>query len=442
MTDATATILLQSIAADRLVVLCGAGLSMAPPSSIPGANAIKAECATKYRREIGVDLDPAVAADLEAMSRWFLQQDRFSDLFITKLVPWKKFNTAPNEGHEAIADFLACGAIHVGVTTNFDRLVEESAARLGEPDFLPLVYENDLPRSSEHHPYLKIHGCSVLHKTRLETVWCREQLSIPSISDRMARFQTWLSTNLFGRDLLIVGFWTDWAYLSEILATTVAATGPNSVVLVDVQPTTDVAAKAPALWAWAHKPGITFRHEQESGAEFLAELRTRFTRVLLKSLLDDAAATHESLFGSPPSAHARVLDTKSMSYLYSLRRDFTGVLRNRPVRVRMLDPSFRIHAAMHSRLMERGASYNAHVYSIGGERIRLINGAGQLLSELKSECRQEPPLPVPVDRVVCIGAVEDPSPASVIRPTSVPGVIHGGVSGIWTTHTPLVRELR
>lgn len=441
VTDATANSLMQSIAADRLVVLCGAGLSMAAPSSIPSANAIRTECADTYRQLVGSALDPAATADLEAMSRWFLQQHRFGDLFIPKLVPWAKFNTHPNDGHEAIADFLACGAAHVGVTTNYDRLVEESALRLGEPDFLPIVHEEDLPRSSDHRPYLKVHGCSVLHKTRLETIWCREQLAEPSISQRMARFQTWLSTNFLGRDLLIIGFWTDWAYLSDVLATTIAAIGPNSVVLVDPSPANVIETKAPGLWAWAHRPGITFLHERQSGSEFLAELRARFSRTFLNRVLDDAAATHQTLFGSAPSAHARVLDAQAMPYLYALRRDITGVPRHRPVRVRVPSPAFRTHAALHSRLLERGALYDSHLYSIGGQRIRLINGGGQLLSELKNQCQQEPPLPVPADRVVCIGAVEDPTPASVIRPIAVPGVIHGGAAGTWATETALVQEL-
>lgn len=441
MDDVTAESLMQSIAADRLVILCGAGLSMAPPSSIPSASAIKSECAEKYRQEVGSALDPAVSADLEAMSRWFVQQNRFADLFIPKLVPWTKFNTDPNDGHDAIADFLACGAIHVGVTTNYDRLVEASAARLGEPDFLPIVHEEDLPRSSEYRPYLKVHGCSVLHRTRLETIWCREQLAAPSISQRMAHFQNWLSANLLGRDLLIVGFWTDWAYLSDVLATTIAAIGPNSVVLVDPSPPDVIETKAPDLWAWAHRPGITFLHVQQSASEFLAELRAWFSRVFLKRLLDDARPTHEALFGSPPSAHARALDTQPLSYLYALRRDLTGVTRNRPVRVHVPHPAFRIHTALHARLLERGATYDGHVYNFNGQHLRLLSGGGQLVSALKEQRSGEPPLPIVLDRVVCIGAVEDPGAVSIVRPTTVPGVIRGGAGGSWTAEDRLVQEL-
>ena len=441
VTDATAIKLMESIAADRLVVLCGAGLSMAPPSSIPSADAIKRECAEKYRQAIGSALDPAATTDLEAMSRWFRQESRFNDLFIPKLVPWTKFNTSPNDGHETIADFLACGAIHAGVTTNYDRLVESSAARLGEPDFLPIVHEEDLPRSADHRPYLKVHGCAVLHKTRLETIWCREQLADPLISQRMTRFQTWLSANLLGRDLLIVGFWSDWAYLSDVLATTIAAIGPNSVVLVDPSPSNVIETKAPGLWAWAHRPGIAFSHEQQSGAEFLSELRERFSRTFLNRLLDDAVATHQGLFGSPLSGHARALDGQAMPYLYALRRDLTGTTRNRPVRARLPLPEFRTHAALHARLLERGATYDGHVYSFNGQHLRLLSGGGQLLSELKSRCSAEPPLPMSADRIICIGAVEEPGAASIVRPTATPGVIHGGITGRWTTAAELITEL-
>ena len=49
--------LLESIHADRLVVLCGAGLSMAPPSNLPSAWSIANECHDRYCQTVDPDLD-------------------------------------------------------------------------------------------------------------------------------------------------------------------------------------------------------------------------------------------------------------------------------------------------------------------------------------------------------------------------------------------------
>jgi hypothetical protein len=316
---------MQSIAADRLTILCGAGLSMAPPSNAPSAAKVAAECARRYMDRVGDPLPDDVATDLEQMSQWFRQERRFDDLFIQTLVPWELFNVRANDGHEAIADFLACGVVQSGITTNFDCLIETAAQSLGEPDFLSIVDVEDLSHRFEHRPLLKVHGCSALNKSRLATVWCKEQLDEPEFQNRMNHFRNWLHAHLLDRDVLIVGFWSDWAYLSELFAGIINATGPRNVFLVDPCPPPVLKEKAPTMWYWAHRPGITFYHVQASGAEFLNDLRTHFSRVWTRQILSDAADTYQRLFEAPPPPTDSALEAADCWLLYALRRDLSGI---------------------------------------------------------------------------------------------------------------------
>lgn len=442
MRDDTATRLMESIAANKLVVFCGAGLSMAPPSSVPGAAGVARECADRYQRLVGTPLDAAVIGDVEKMSKWFGDNHQFEKLFIERLVPWERFNVAPNDGHRAVADFLACGVVHSGLTTNYDRLVELAAESIGEPDFLPITNSSDLAREDLHRPYLKVHGCMTLGNTRRSTIWYKEQFDQDDIKLRMEAFRSWLQTHLVGRDILFVGFWTDWAFLSDILASTIDAIGPSSVYLVDPNSPDALEAKAPLLWEWCHQPDIAFYHEQESGADFLDSLRQHFSRVFLRHVFQDAADTYNGMFEEASSGSASQLDGHSINQLYALRRDLCGVPRNRPVRAREPRPENRVHAAVHARLLDQGASYDQHTYSYGGDVFRIVSGSGQLMSEVKKRYADEPPLPIPLSRVICVGAIPDPTPASIVRPAATPSIVRAGVAESWVGPDDLINSLR
>ena len=69
-----------------------------------------------------------------------------------------------------------------------------------------------------------------------------------------------MATRLLDRDLLIVGYWTDWNYLNEVLASTLNAVHPSKVVVVDPAPGTSFEAKAPALYALRQSVPNAFKH--------------------------------------------------------------------------------------------------------------------------------------------------------------------------------------
>ena len=96
-------------------------------------------------------------------------------------------------------------------------------------------------------PLVKFHGC--LHIDRDKTLWTTQQLADPKIKQRIDTCSDWMKLVLPGKDLLIIGFWTDWGYLNDVLANSLSAGGFNSVTVVDPASSASLQAKAPALWA-------------------------------------------------------------------------------------------------------------------------------------------------------------------------------------------------
>lgn len=436
------TLLIESIATGKLVVLAGAGLSMAAPTSAPSADAVAKWCRKRYLQVVGTPLPCLDEDDIEAIAKWFLERARFAE-FIEKMLPWSMFKAPDrksNAGHQAIADLLACNGIQTCVTTNFDLFVENAAGLLGEPDFQAIRESDDLPRHRPHAPYLKVHGCCYGGREQSRTIWCREQLTMADIIDRTNRFKGWLETKLQDRDLLIVGFWSDWAYLSDILADALTASTPRNVVVVDPESPEVLERKAPALWDWAHRGDVQFHHVAHSGSDFLSELQERFGVVSIARLIRDAAATYEALFGVSPSQEPESYG--HVKNLYGLRRVLTGTFRNRPVRTHDPDDSRQILVALHARLLDCGASFDESHHILKGQRIRLVSGSGQVLSRVKQRYATEPNAAVPSDRTICVGASPDHSPLSIVRGEPEPTVIRPGVSGTWETHAALEAELK
>ena len=64
--------LLASVEADRLVIVCGAGLSMAEPSCLPSARSVAHTCYDKYRLSADPECNPALRDDLEALADHFV----------------------------------------------------------------------------------------------------------------------------------------------------------------------------------------------------------------------------------------------------------------------------------------------------------------------------------------------------------------------------------
>src|SRR5438552_229810 len=119
--------LLGSIEAGRLVVLCGAGLSIPQPSNLMSAQRVARVC---YDKWIPIQQLPvAMRDDVDALAGHFHAAGTFTSVFICTLVPWDDLVGEPNEGHAAVADFLICRAAHAALSGNFDPLIEQWSER-------------------------------------------------------------------------------------------------------------------------------------------------------------------------------------------------------------------------------------------------------------------------------------------------------------------------
>src|ERR1700739_622982 len=119
----TLTRLLGAIEANRLVLLCGAGLSIPSPSNLMSAVAVSRACYDKYQPI--QTLPPALRDDIDQLAGHFHGTHEFESVFIGSLVPWRELTGQPNEGHAAVSDLLISRAADAALSANFDFLIEQ-----------------------------------------------------------------------------------------------------------------------------------------------------------------------------------------------------------------------------------------------------------------------------------------------------------------------------
>jgi hypothetical protein len=433
--------LLGSITTDSLVVFAGAGLSMALPSRVPSAKALALACAAKYESQSGISLPSNIRDDLEELCKFLLARNQFYTLFLENIVEWGPFRRNPNKGHEAVADLLATKALRLGITTNFDVLVEAAAAHLGEDDFMPSLDAREAAIARPHQTFLKIHGCGV--RDRANTLWCKEQLrGSTALPARIESCKSWLAGNLVGRDLVFVGFWSEWDHLTQVLESCVTSIEPRLVILVDPQPPDAMQRKAPNLWAWASDSRRQFRHVQESGAEFLDDLRRRFSVRLLEQIIEQAMPAYVAITGRTYARNPSFTTTLTTDDLYSLRRDFAGIPNTKVVRDKLPSTAMQVVATVHMRLLEQGALFVGSRYELASKRIRVVQGAGEVLSLVKKRFAEEVPAHTSDDFVICVGATDDGGAAShVVRSGAASTVVRPTDTAIWMTDGRAITEL-
>lgn len=419
--------LLASMHAGRLVVVCGAGLSMAAPSNLPAAWRVAEASFDKYVLETDPVCDPTMRHDLEAFAQHFVDLHTLQPVFIESLVPWQLFVKPPNAGHAAVADFLVTRAAAAALSANYDTLIEQSAVANGFDFQNSLDGDEATTRSRTQSPLLKFHGCAT--RDRPATVWAPSQLGEPPIADRIVKSKTWMAANLRQKDLLVVGFWSDWAYLNTLLGTVLEGLAPLSVTLIDLADVAALQTKAPDLWTLANGPHVEFEHVQESGAEALAELRKAFSRNYLRGILAAGKPAFEASTGvacDPAWLEPPDFDNET---LYGLRRDAEGVPAGQPAS-RSKPSQCEIFGVVHLLLRRAGAAPTALGYDLAGRSIRVVNGAGMVLNHLRNKFVEAPAV-APTDIVVAAGATNLPLPGSVVRPGAAGSFIRPAAMGDW-----------
>jgi len=437
--------LISSIQQRKLVIFCGAGLSLGAPSRVPSAAALTQQIIEEYNLRALPPLPAIATANLEALSEYLFDAGHQS-LFVRDLVKWRPFRRDPNVGHRAVADFLTSSAVQYTVTTNYDDLVEVAAINLGEDSFERAVDSASANINRGHKPYIKIHGCV---RDPDHTLWCHSQLNGPppvsqsnqTLRSRIASAGGWLEANLPEKDLIFIGFWSDWNYLNDILANYFHSVHGSLVVLVDPQDSASLTAKAPALWAWANA-STEFHHVPERGNDFLEELRSGFSKNLLDRVLRSATTGFAALRPGVPVPQTN-FNGISLDDLYAFRRDTGGVSSLRTAKYCEPDPSMDAVGRAHLLLRHSGATLDGARYVKGSNRFRVVNGRTKLISQIRQEFSEEPPAaPTSYNEiVVCAGGSDDGGvPSHLIRGGTSPSVVRSGIVARWISLDKAVAE--
>lgn len=436
LSPGTKTRLLGAIETNSLVLLCGAGLSIPSPSDLPTAMRVAQRCYDKWIAN-EPSLDPALRNDINGLAALFHGRGQFQ-VFIN-LVPWGDLVGSPNAGHAAVADLLISKAARATLSANFDPLIE-TWAEAHKVSMLGALTGQEAQDAG--NPLVKFHGC--LRRDRSSTLWTSLQLSDLTVQTRVKSCTQWMNLTLPGKHLLVIGFWTDWGYLNDVLSQAFAIQNAESVTVIDLDASVNLQKKAPTLWTKLNALSNVFEHIRASGAEILEELQTEFGRVWMRKLFNSGIPlAEEAGIAASEIAPLSVTDGLASNALYDFRRDCEGAPYNRAAVHAAPPPSSAQVAFLYIRLLRAGATWFNSWLSFNGKLIRIVNGAGQGLSTFKAGYN-EPTTTVQPDTVICAGAIDFGVPgrivplgrgASVVRPA--PG---GGAR--WMTSEQAMAELK
>ncbi len=411
------TRLLGAIETDSLLFLCGAGLSLSPPSCLLTAKAVSQRCYDAWQPTEA--LDPTLRDDINRLAGHFHAKGDLERVFL-RLVPWNDLVGTPNCGHAAVADLLICRGACAALSANFDALIECWAEEHKVAMQGALTGHEAVEFGNVSSPLLKIHGC--LRRGRDETLWTEGQLEEARVKERIASCLEWIELNLPGKNLVVVGFWTDWRYLNRVMANALTTTSASSVTVLDIDTAGNLEAKAPELWRTLNQLSRKFEHRQVSGAEALDELRTAYSRVWARKFYAlGQPFMREAGKNAPVTANPDELDGRD---LYNLRRDGEGVPYTRAATLRAPDRGAGQAAYARMLLLDAGGHHDGSWIELRGRLIRVVNGAGRQLAEMREGYREPPSIPQ-ADLVICAGAIDLGVPgrlipagygASVVRP--------------------------
>lgn len=376
---------------------------------MPSAAVIASRCFARHSDIVGFDLDPVLEWDLEALAEHFVQNDNLP-FFINTVVPWADFAKPINAGHAAIADLLLCKAARAAISTNYDILIERYAWDQNA-GFQAAFTGDEAGRATDHSPLLKPHGCEQI--CRQYTVWAPSQLGQGEIATRLLNSQNWLRPLLREKDLLIIGFWSDWRYLNKLIADALEDAAPASITLVDPDNAAVLEEKAGRLWAIAHAEGISFRHVQAPGEVFLDEFRKAFSQSWLRAMLRGGRQAFAAEMGADPAAALFDIDGSDMAALYDRRRDAEGIAPGHAPRGKRPPPG-EVLGFVHLLLRYAGAIEKGASYDHDGRSIRVVNGNNRILAGMRAEHPDPPSIAAP-DVVVCVGALDTGQPGNLVR---------------------------
>lgn len=319
---------------------------------------------------------------------------------------------------------------------NFDTLIEQSAQHRKIAMRGALNGHEARQFTDDASPLVKFHGCHM--RNREKTLWTTAQLGDADVVDHITTCSNWMKLELPGKDLVVIGFWTDCGYLNDVLADALDVTGFSSVTVINPEPTAALQTKAPTLWARLSGGTANFKHIQASGADALPELRAAFSKVWLKKFYP----LGKPMLEADGKTYAAIEPDMTREDLYKSRCDAEGRPYNQAAKTKAPPSSAAAAAFFHLLLLQAHAARSGSFYEVGGKRVRVVQGSGELLNTVRERYREPPALLEP-DVVVCAGAVDSGAPGKII-PSGVGASIlrpHAGGGARWMTSEQARGEL-
>lgn len=187
-------------------------------------------------------LPAALRDDIDALAAHFHATNEFKGLFIGSLVPWNDLVGIPNPWARSCCRPIDQQGRSRGTVGEL-RCVDRAVGHVPQDcDARSIEWPRSDRFAALSGPLVRFHGC--LMRNQPETLWTRAQLAEPAIADRVATCSNWMRLQLPGKDLLVVGFWTDWGYLNDVVADALDAGALTSVTVIDPAGSAALQAKA------------------------------------------------------------------------------------------------------------------------------------------------------------------------------------------------------
>lgn len=401
---------------------------MAEPSNVPSAWTIAQAAKQKYDDIYGATAPP-LSDDIEEQAEHFCALEQLETMYLGSLIDHNTFSAPPNPGHYAVADMLLTKSITLALSTNVDALIENAGDRLFGSVVTATCRASAAALYPAKAPLVKIHGCWKADFT--QTVWAPSQLQTDPNKTRIEQCAGWATVQLLNRDLIIIGYFTDWDYLNELFEECLGAVRPSNVIVVDPSPADQLQTKAPKLFELGERASAGFFHVAASGADFMAELRkswsmTYFRRVLSagnKILADEGSPKANAQHCEPPDA--------TVKDLWLIRRDLEGAGPNDPC-TRSVPHDDPVLGYAHVLLRAAGAQLEGSYWCLDGQRFRIIRSSGKVLNDIEKRFASSVSPIASADVTIAAGATDLHLNANIARSIDTSSVVRARPSRFMT----------
>jgi hypothetical protein len=248
-----------------------------------------------------------------------------------------------------------------------------------------------------------------------------------------------LKVRLLDRDLIIVGYATDWDYLNDALAAVLGAARPARVIVVNPDDGVAFERKAPVLYQLGQRASTSFAHVRSTASAFLAALRLAFSKSFVRRILYAGADEYRHQTGVDPHFDWTEPPNVDNDTFWKMRRDLEGRLPTEPAQAHN-PPDEPLIGLTLLQLQARGAIPDGSYWLLDGHRIRVLRGLNTPLHRVQMAFEREVAPIIAPDIVVVVGAEAHALPANIAR-GETRSTIARGTASRWMTRLEAVEIL-